>query len=296
MADSYTMALSYFSNTPQWQFANVEIGSLSPVAQAELTTPQFLALQNNPIINSPLLETNHLEDYAHLLPYDQQCPLLQEGFEPYCCLDGHQQQQQQHDDVGANCLWDFMSLDVFSLGFSCDEQIPLLEYPALLPACDNNLDGNVSVIVSGDDQRKQSVQGGNLSAQSIAARQRRRKITEKTQQLAKLIPGAHKLNTADMFQAGFKYVKFLQAQLAILQSMDATRVQEEDEEALEAQDLQAILLQSPLVQEKLYSEEKCLLTKQFVKDTLLSSHEVTSNASTLESFRSLIQTDCLDAC
>lgn len=64
----------------------------------------------------------------------------------------------------------------------------------------------------------------SLSAQSIAARQRRRKITEKTQELGKLIPGGNKMNTAEMFQAAFKYVKFLQAQVAILQLMGSLQV------------------------------------------------------------------------
>lgn len=58
-----------------------------------------------------------------------------------------------------------------------------------------------------------------VSAQSRAARERRRKITEKTQELGKLIPGGHKMNTAEMFQAASKYVKFMQAQLEILQSI-----------------------------------------------------------------------------
>lgn len=56
-----------------------------------------------------------------------------------------------------------------------------------------------------------------LSSQSIAARKRRRRITEKTQELGKLIPGSQKHNTAEMFQAAAKYVKFLQAQIEILQ-------------------------------------------------------------------------------
>ena len=63
-----------------------------------------------------------------------------------------------------------------------------------------------------------------LSAQSIAARERRRKITEKTQQLGRLIPGGSKMNTAEMFHAASKYVKFLQAQLAILQFMGSFQV------------------------------------------------------------------------
>ncbi|KAJ1377906.1 Myc-type, basic helix-loop-helix [Sesbania bispinosa] len=40
-----------------------------------------------------------------------------------------------------------------------------------------------------------------ISAQSIAARERRRKITEKTQELGKLVPGGPKMNTAEMLHA-----------------------------------------------------------------------------------------------
>lgn len=61
----------------------------------------------------------------------------------------------------------------------------------------------------------------SLSAQSIAARQRRRKITDKTQELGKLIPGGHKMNTAEMFHAAYKYITFLQAQVGILQFMES---------------------------------------------------------------------------
>ena len=64
----------------------------------------------------------------------------------------------------------------------------------------------------------------SLSAQSIAARQRRRKITDKTQELGKLIPGAHKMNTAEMFHAAFKYMKYLQAQVGVLQSIASIQV------------------------------------------------------------------------
>lgn len=45
-----------------------------------------------------------------------------------------------------------------------------------------------------------------MSAQSMAARQRRRRISEKTQELGKLIPGGQKMNTAEMFEAAFKYI------------------------------------------------------------------------------------------
>jgi hypothetical protein len=55
-------------------------------------------------------------------------------------------------------------------------------------------------------------------------RERRRKITEKTRELGKFIPGGHKMNTAEMFQAASKYVKFLQAQIGILELMGSTQV------------------------------------------------------------------------
>jgi len=59
-----------------------------------------------------------------------------------------------------------------------------------------------------------------ISSQSIAARERRRKITEKTQELGKLVPGGPKMNTAEMLHAAANYVKFLQAQVGMLQLME----------------------------------------------------------------------------
>ncbi|KZV21671.1 hypothetical protein F511_16377 [Dorcoceras hygrometricum] len=102
--------------------------------------------------------------------------------------------------------------------------------------------------------RCESSRKKSLSSQSIAARQRRRKITDKTQELGKLIPGGHKMNTAEMFHAAYKYIKFLQAQVGILQSMETS-----DHKQMELQEYLHGLLESPVVQEKLYSMEKCLV-------------------------------------
>lgn len=62
------------------------------------------------------------------------------------------------------------------------------------------------------------------SAQSVAAKVRRKKISDKTQELGKLIPGGDRMNTAEMLMAAFKYVKFLQAQIGILAMMDSQEV------------------------------------------------------------------------
>ncbi|KAI3670471.1 hypothetical protein L1987_87806 [Smallanthus sonchifolius] len=95
---------------------------------------------------------------------------------------------------------------------------------------------------------------GSLSAQSMAARVRRRKISEKTQELGKLVPGGRKMNTAEMFQAAFKYIKFLQAQTGVLKLMPSLP---ESEEVLSNGEMQA-LVTCTLMQEKLYTSEKCI--------------------------------------
>ncbi|GLJ32254.1 hypothetical protein SUGI_0649170 [Cryptomeria japonica] len=55
--------------------------------------------------------------------------------------------------------------------------------------------------------------------QSVAARQRRSKIREKMCSLEKLIPQGSKLDTARMLDEAIKYLKFLQAQFDVLESM-----------------------------------------------------------------------------
>ncbi|CAM8939297.1 unnamed protein product [Rhodiola kirilowii] len=93
---------------------------------------------------------------------------------------------------------------------------------------------------------------GGLSAQSIAARQRRRKIADKTQELGKLIPGGHKMNTSEMFQSASIYVKFLQAQIGMLtltnSLQEGIKCYGDEEQHLK------VLAASPVVQEKLYAQ------------------------------------------
>ncbi|KAE8680315.1 Transcription factor bHLH52 [Hibiscus syriacus] len=87
----------------------------------------------------------------------------------------------------------------------------------------------------------------SVSVQSIAARERRRKITKKTQELGKLVPCGSKMNTAEMLQSAFKYVKYLQAQLGILQLMDSSFAESEKTSCKENMQI----VTSPKVLEKL---------------------------------------------
>ncbi|XP_059318699.1 transcription factor bHLH52-like [Lycium ferocissimum] len=138
--------------------------------------------------------------------------------------------------------------------------IPEIPMPVFSSGCCNN---NAEVVVKKSNNEKK------MSAQSIAARQRRKKITEKTQELGKLIPGGHRMNTAEMLQATFKYIKFLQAQAGLLEFMGSYQ---EDEKSIQTTDLHK-LVGSSLIQEKLYSSEKCLVPKVFL-EALENNHEV----------------------
>nr|AKN09544.1 basic helix-loop-helix transcription factor [Salvia miltiorrhiza] len=97
------------------------------------------------------------------------------------------------------------------------------------------------------------------------SRQRRRKITVKTQELGKLVPGGQRMNTAEMLQSAYNYIKFLQAQVALLEFLGShhQEVPFEGEEELQN------LLESPLIQEKLYSTQHCLLPNKLAEQVPL---------------------------
>ncbi|PKU77502.1 transcription factor bHLH52-like [Dendrobium catenatum] len=110
-----------------------------------------------------------------------------------------------------------------------------------------------------------------VSPQSVAARERRKKISTKTQELGRLIPGGEKMSTADMLVAAHKYVRFLQAEESVLQYMNEQKVRKG-----EGEELLQVLLASPKIQERLSSEGKCLVPKEMVDD-LVAKHLIVNN-------------------
>ncbi|CAL5187119.1 unnamed protein product [Lathyrus oleraceus] len=133
-------------------------------------------------------------------------------------------------------------------------------------------------------QCEKKVSERSISTQSIAARERRRKISEKTQELGKLVPGGPKMNTAEMLNAAANYVRFLQAQVGMLQVMET--FSKEEKEPPPSEDLHKLVV-SPFVQEKLYSEEKCFISKEIV--TALTNHDdVRSKPTILKGLKQLV--------
>ncbi|XP_066388823.1 bHLH transcription factor RHL1-like [Miscanthus floridulus] len=108
--------------------------------------------------------------------------------------------------------------------------------------------------------------GACQSVQKSAARQRRKRISEKTAELARLIPGAHKLNTAEMLEEAARHVKLLQAQVGVLALMRAAGSSEEEEKMPSpmAQERMHALLACGSVQERLAAEGKCLVPTSLV--------------------------------
>lgn len=100
-----------------------------------------------------------------------------------------------------------------------DQFSALLQHEVILPP-----EHSATNFVVGSEFEKKGKEERTVSAQSVAARERRRKITEKTQELGKLVPGGPKMNTAEMLHAASKYVKFLQAQVQMLQLINTLEV------------------------------------------------------------------------
>nr|WIE96083.1 basic helix-loop-helix transcription factor [Loropetalum chinense var. rubrum] len=108
--------------------------------------------------------------------------------------------------------------------------------------------------------------------QSALARQRRQRISDKTRCLQKLMPWDKKMDMATMLEEAYKYIKFLQAQINVLQSMtceSSFSVQVNSSGnigsfgglgKLNRQQLLQVLVNSPVAQTMLYSQECCVVS------------------------------------
>ncbi|XP_042459601.1 transcription factor bHLH52-like [Zingiber officinale] len=114
-----------------------------------------------------------------------------------------------------------------------------------------------------------------LSAQSRAARARRKRIAEKTQELGRLIPGGNRMTTAEMLQAAGGYVKFMQAQVGLLGLLFTGPIKNWAAPPETERKAQA-LVSSPRVQEKLAAEGRCVVAKELVM-VMAEDKEIKSN-------------------
>ncbi|KDP34844.1 hypothetical protein JCGZ_09132 [Jatropha curcas] len=237
-SDSYTNLLPYFS---------------SPSDSVISLSPDIVPLQD-------------FQDSYHLSHYQKR--QFEESYHQLYYPKRQKSLDQCHSTVSPSFFDGYVSnpdLAVVLPEFSPEIPVASLELPKFeAPA-------SATFNVGRSDTDESNVKKPSVSAQSIAARERRRKITQKTQELGKLIPAGNKMNTAEMLQSAFKYVKFLQAQVKVLQHMES--IQKERKEDLQTHDQLQILLTSSTIQEKLCSQEKCLVPRE-VLETIANDQEL----------------------
>lgn len=215
------MALSYYANWGSFQQLDSDISIADPLPQAELP-PELRAFPDawnvdyffepNDLFYSE--SSNYLlYDIPNGVPYETEPFLLQQEFEPF-----------QYTKRQKGCDFEETYSDQFKPAFFnglVPNPCPMLQdyspQEIVVPPLPDFPTGPPGYTSGNCESPKKEPTAASLSAQSIAARQRRRKITEKTQELGKLVPGGHKMNTAEMLQAANKYIKYLQAQVGVLE-------------------------------------------------------------------------------
>ncbi|KAL6542675.1 hypothetical protein OROHE_010197 [Orobanche hederae] len=241
--------------------------------------------------NNTVSSTDHPSEYYYYSNDDQDQDIIHDEFQPafhsmikrpkHINIDGGSQQQQQLycSDQLLTSLTDY-ELQLLLVGDNYNYNLPAsaddVTMIPTLPDFSTGPPAYCSGIVSSGATTTTTTETGagggggsaSPSAQSIAARHRRKKISDKTHELGKLIPGGQKMNTAEMFGAAHKYIKYLQAQVGILQFMASYHQSQEEE----ADDQLHGLLESTLIQEKLYSTGKCMVPRRFVQELLHNPH------------------------
>ncbi|XP_022893750.1 transcription factor bHLH52-like [Olea europaea var. sylvestris] len=278
------MALSYYSNWDALQHLNSDISCSFAQTQTDLA-PELLDFNNDFALTDtwfdPLFQpddTFYPDNYNALIPDHPNTlspePFLLQEYESYNY--SKRQKSYNYQDYYSeyqNGLFCWYIPNPSMLQDFSSPEVMVPPFPDFSTAPPVYSSGSSESVVKKPN-------GGSLSAQSIAARQRRRKITEKTQELGKLIPGGQKMNTAEMFQAAYKYINYLQAQVGILEFMGSKQ------ETFSCEELHD-LLESPLIQEKLYSTDKCLVPQKFVQ-ALANDHEIQPKLQVLKELKQLI--------
>ncbi|CAL4920570.1 unnamed protein product [Urochloa decumbens] len=184
--------------------------------------------------------------------------------------------KKQRASGGGDDAWRGLAdIDAAGQLMMCNKQAPELLDELVLPLPPPPLPRlpEPAAFVRGADAKK-SASAGNVSqsVQSAAARQRRKRISEKTAELSRLIPGGHKMNTAEMLEAAARHVKLLQAQVGMLALMH-----KEEKVPSMAQEEMHRLVVCGGVQERLAAESKCLVPRKLV-DAMARDSSVKSNA------------------
>ncbi|KAL9345673.1 hypothetical protein Peur_060526 [Populus x canadensis] len=292
------MALSFCSNLgSSLQHHNLQELTEYPQGDIEIGNDQLFACNDNMMFSdafiNPLYEVEeqlvYSDSYTDLLPYfsspsDNIISLSPEIFPLQDFESYHYPKRPKTYTDHFNSTFE----PNFFEGYAPNPNPGLPELLPEIPVAEPKFQVPITFNAGRTDQSvmnsKKSSTGVSLSTQSIAARERRRKITEKTRELGKFIPGGHKMNTAEMFQAASKYVKFLQAQIGILELMGSTQ---ENKGPMHTQELQTLLVTSPAIQEKLYSEEKCLVPRDFVQ-TIANDCQIQSKPLIIEEIDQLL--------
>lgn len=165
--------------------------------------------------------------------------------------------------------------DLLSLDVPADSSTSI---PALLPPFHKRrrLDEDVDAAVAAASASASSSSSPPVMVvprSSALARQRRQKLSDKTRYLQKLLPWDKKMNIATMLEEAYKYVKFLQAQLAALHAMPSRSslpnpVRGDDDLSsvfgvlgrLNRNQLLQVLVNSPVAQTLLSSQGCCVFS------------------------------------
>ncbi|KAL6500076.1 hypothetical protein OROGR_027986 [Orobanche gracilis] len=106
----------------------------------------------------------------------------------------------------------------------------------------------------------------------LKQKHQKQRLSDKTRCLQKLLPREHKMDMATVLEEAYKYIKFLQAQVSVLQSMPHESALNGvaptiigcggDLGRLNRQQLLQVVVNSPVAQTQLYSEGCCIYSME----------------------------------